>query len=327
MITKLTTKQTDRFQEFVQKWLQIGLSIEPSNRRQANEGLLKLFFDAKIKPPNVVIWLDSPLQGIIAKKMFLDSNVRSQVGSQVFSQVHSQVGSQVDLQVLSQVGSQVRSQVGSQVGYFYVADYGLHQSGWLSFYDFFYQLFDEMKFIEKFSGYFEIAKSCGWIYDVTIKEVGDVVIFTERPCKIKRDINFSLHADGEMALQYPDGWGVYAYHGVKLPYMYGSVKQNQWKPEWILTEGNAELRRVLIQNIGYAKMCKDLEAKTLDKWREYELLKIENVDIEPVVMLKMVCPSTKLIHAHRVAPNIVTAREAIVAINQGINPESFVSES
>jgi hypothetical protein len=81
---------------------------------------------------------------------------------------------------------------------------------------------------------------------------------------------------------------------------------------------------VLIKNIGYEKILHDLEAKKLDSWREYELVRIaENVDVEPIHLLKMVCPSTGKIHVGRVPPTCLFAREAATLRNGGIDPEMF----
>jgi len=74
---------------------------------------------------------------------------------------------------------------------------------------------------------------------------------------------------------------------------------------------NAELRRVLIQEIGYARIADELQADELDSRAEYTLLKIDRADIEPIYLLKMTCPSTEYIHALRVPPNLQSAREAI----------------
>ena len=47
------------------------------------------------------------------------------------------------------------------------------------------------------------------------------------------------------------------------------------------------------------------------------------MDIEPIYLLKMACPSTGFIHALRVPPNINSAREAISWVNWGVDPEEF----
>ncbi|WP_333207319.1 hypothetical protein [Microcoleus sp. B5-D4] len=67
-----------------------------------------------------------------------------------------------------------------------------------------------------------------------------------------------------------------------------------------------------------------MQATELDTWQEYTLLKIENnIDIEPIYLLKMTCPSTGHLHALRVPPKVCSAKEAISWVNWGIDPEEF----
>ena len=95
-----------------------------------------------------------------------------------------------------------------------------------------------------------------------------------------------------------------------------------------MTEQNAELRRVLIQGIGYGRICQELQATEIDSWREYTLLKIDNnIDVEPIHLLKMTCPSTNHVHATRIPPNIRSAKEAITWMNWDIDPEEFAVET
>jgi leucine-rich repeat protein SHOC2 len=120
-----------------------------------------------------------------------------------------------------------------------------------------------------------------------------------------------------------------------LPYQYWT-KLSAWQSEWLLDEDNAELRRVLIQNIGYEKICKDLGAIVLDTWKEYTLLSIEGISEyeddgtlsgEPMVLLKMNCPSTAHIHILRVPPEMTSAEKAITWINHGIHPDEFTIQT
>jgi hypothetical protein len=126
-----------------------------------------------------------------------------------------------------------------------------------------------------------------------------------------------------------------------LPEQYGKVHPHQWQSEWLLTEDNVELRRVLIQGIGYDRICQELQASELDTWHEYTLLKIDaDIDAyepplwndeaplrEPIYLLKMTCPSTGHIHALRVPPAMTTAREAIRWVNWDIDPEAFAVQT
>jgi hypothetical protein len=115
--------------------------------------------------------------------------------------------------------------------------------------------------------------------------------------------------------------------GVELKRRYWT-HPDQWKAEWLLTETNAEVRKVLIEKIGYDRICQELQATERDAWREYTLLKIDReVDVEPIYVLKMTCPSTAHIHTLRVPPYLTSAREAIKWTNWGIDPEAFAAET
>ncbi|MFB2973092.1 leucine-rich repeat domain-containing protein [Aerosakkonema sp. BLCC-F183] len=164
-----------------------------------------------------------------------------------------------------------------------------------------------------------IFEHCGWIFPFE-----KACIVCDRPIQFSLDAEDRLHAEGSPAIAFADGFRLYSYHGVTLPEKYGQLHPHQWQAQWLFSEKNAEIRRVLIQGIGYARICQELQAIKLDAYREYTLLKIDNnVDIEPIYLLKMTCPSTGFIHALRVPPQTISAREAISWVNWGIDPEQF----
>lgn len=191
-----------------------------------------------------------------------------------------------------------------------------------------------------------------------IKPFEEICFVSERP-HFQRDAQNKLHAEGEPAIIFPDSFGMdYFYHGIKLPQYVGIVHPSQWQPQWILQEQNAEVRRCLIQEIDYARMCQELQAEELDTWREYTLLKLaifddytrtlaldmmtsyakveadvmhlkslDRIGVDAIYLLKMTCPSTKCIYAIRVPPNMCSAREAVTWINWSNDPESFALET
>ena len=137
-----------------------------------------------------------------------------------------------------------------------------------------------------------------------------------------------LHADGKPAVQWSDWEGYYFWRGTQIPQKYGVVLSQKWRSQWLLEEPNTELRRVLIEGIGYDRIVQELEAVELHTWREYSLLKIQaDVDVEPIHLLKMTCPSTNHIHVLRVPPNLTSAREAIRWVNWDVDPETFAVET
>jgi internalin A len=164
----------------------------------------------------------------------------------------------------------------------------------------------------------QLFEECGWIIPFE-----KICYVCDRPRHLRFDSQNRLHAEGEPAIEFADGWNFYYYHGVRLPEKYGQVHPDLWQGEWLLSEHNAALRRVLIQGIGYDRLIQELSAQQIDSWQEYELLKIDNADVEPIYLLKMTCPSTGFIHALRVPPDLTSAREAIRWVNGGIDPEEF----
>lgn len=150
----------------------------------------------------------------------------------------------------------------------------------------------------------------------------------DRPLECHADPEGRFHYEGGAALHFADGYRCYQFHGVQIPERYGTVHPHVWQADWLLHEQNAELRRVLIQGIGYDRLCQELQAEALNSWREYTLLRIApTIDVEPIYLLKMTCPSTGYIHATRVPPSIQSAREAIRWVNWDTDPEEFALES
>jgi len=115
-----------------------------------------------------------------------------------------------------------------------------------------------------------LFEHCGWI--VAFEKFCFVC---DRPRHLRFDSQNRLHAEGEPAIEFADGWNFYYYHGVRLPEQYGQLHPNQWQSQWILAEENAEVRRVLIQGIGYDSLGQELSAKQIDSWQEYALLIID----------------------------------------------------
>ena len=171
----------------------------------------------------------------------------------------------------------------------------------------------------------QLFENCGWIFPFE-----NICLVCDRPLHLRFDSANELHAEGEPAIAFADGYSLYFHHGVKLPEKYGKVHSDLWQAEWLLSEENAELRRVLMETIGYDRICQELALAELDSWQEYTLLSIEFDDdfddegnAKPIYLLKMTCPSTGFIHALRVPPDVRSALEAIRWVNWDIDPEEF----
>jgi hypothetical protein len=345
LIEKLTPEQEALIPVYREKWRAIALSTERIDREKAAE-VVKAAYTAIGKQQPEIIFCDSPHAGlkIIFKKLpqlnfnninfiSLNNNIYNYIianltnGNRNFSY-------QTDMEIIRHLNSfelsvslfeyiledkfQDQPKINIHLGYRLwlnsqnLANRCCHVDFYVSVLNYYYSK-------KRWETLQSLSRFCG-----LISPFEKFCIVCDRPLHLRFDNQNRLHAEGEPAIEFIDGYSLYSHHGVTLPEKYGKIHPQQWQAEWLLSEENAELRRVLIQGIGYARICQELQAIELDNWQEYTLLGIDNnVDIEPIYLLKMACPSTGFIHALRVPPNINSAREAICWVNWGIDPEEF----
>ncbi|MBD2595798.1 ankyrin repeat domain-containing protein [Nostoc spongiaeforme FACHB-130] len=90
----------------------------------------------------------------------------------------------------------------------------------------------------------KLVKSCGWIIPFE-----NICLVCDRPTQFLFDSENLLHAEGEAAVKFIDGNGLYSYHGVTLPMEYGENHPHQWQPKWLLDETDTELKKILVRAI------------------------------------------------------------------------------
>lgn len=210
-------------------------------------------------------------------------------------------------------------QVSEQI---YDASFRPEDGAWLALYEYLWQVGGVD--LGLLTGSFEAARSCGWWWPFKYW-----VLVCPKPERLLRDDQGRIHAEARPAIVFSGSeFRTYAWQGVTLPERYGNLPTARWSAEWLLQEQNAELRRVLIQGLGYGRIVQELGAQEIDRWREYQLLEIPHgVDVEPIRLLKMTCPSTHFIHVVRVPPHLNTAKAAIQWCNWDVDPEEFAQES
>ncbi len=279
-IERLTPEQEAILPKVRDEWLRIGLSTERADRPAAEAGVAQAYRAAGLEPPRTIIWLDSPYQGALAAAMLVRfqplaeqvgdqvrEQVWAQVGDQVGAQVGEQVGEQVGDQVWTQVREQVRervrervgdqvwaqvwAQVGDQVGdearrQVSTSLWGQHDAAWLGWNEAFGRLGLDLSVT---AGLRAVARSAGWWWAFR-----GVAILTERPLALRRDERGRLHCETGPAIVYPDGWGVWAWHGVRVP---REVIEEPVTIEQIRGERNAEVRRIMIERFGLDRYITD----------------------------------------------------------------------
>ncbi|HAZ47040.1 MAG TPA: hypothetical protein DDW76_28605 [Cyanobacteria bacterium UBA11369] len=327
LIEKLTPEQEALIPIYREKWRQIALSTERIDRKKATVAV-KAAYAAIGKEEPLIAFYDSPY----TSAHIALSNLIQQHKAQLASLMWEQIGKEVRKKLWLGVRLALWNQLNSQLVYSFEQSRGENCENCIYSYDWARSacLFDFCTNVlncpsegEKWELFQDLVKNCGYIFPYA-----NTCVVCDRPIELSFDNRGLLHAEGKPAIQFADGYSVYAYHGVRLPGKYGSIPPKQWRGKWLLKERNAELRRVLIQGIGYARICQELQATELDTWQEYTLLKIDsNLDVEDIYLLKMTCPSTGYIHALRVPPDVQSAREAIAWVNWGIDPEEFAVQT
>jgi hypothetical protein len=114
-IQSLTPEQAAAMPEYVNKWVSIGLSTEPTDEEKGTAAIVKMYEMGGYKAPEVY-WVDSPLEPILSSTGPCSQRL-GQVRLQVYDQIHTMVRNRLRDQVSEQVFNQVFSQVEDPVHY------------------------------------------------------------------------------------------------------------------------------------------------------------------------------------------------------------------
>ncbi len=190
--------------------------------------------------------------------------------------------------------------------------YGQHEAGWLSFYDFF-MVECGVKDVKPLVPLIELGKRCGWW-----SAFENLIVLQERPIAVHFNSAGSLHKDMGMAIEYNDGFGVYALDGIRVKREYAMTPANEIDCRLVLKEKSVDVRRVLINKIGIERLLSELDAKVIDKDDTYELVILDLDDDRQRPFLKMRNPSIDAIHVEGVPPDIRTIVDAL-AWRNGFN--------
>jgi hypothetical protein len=170
-----------------------------------------------------------------------------------------------------------------------------------------------------------IDAGIGWLLDD-----GTTLLLLARP-RLRLDRQFRLHHERQPAVEWSNGFRDYRWQGVRVnPRMLlspGSMTARQ-----VLEVENVELRRIMVARFGIDRFLTELKAEVIHtdyvEGRERRLLQVEVERDEPLVAVRVTCPSTGQMYLLRVSPRTRTCEEA-VAWTFGLTPGNYapVSES
>ena len=186
--------------------------------------------------------------------------------------------------------------------------YGQQESYWVAYYDFIEKI--GVKYIPedsaRLSDWATLSKSISWWtpYD-------DDCYISDRPIRIAFDNENRLHNESGPAVEYSDGWGMYMWHGTRLPRTWLKDKKSL-TPQIALTWTNVEQRRAACEILGWIKIVDELNGTVINSDDDPEIGQVIEVDIPEIGLERflVVRCGTGRTFALPVPPTMITALEA-----------------
>jgi len=335
----LTAAQLALIPQVRDEWVKVSLDTTPIDRTKVLEILGCLYPVANRPAPKHVIFLNSPVQITLAIAKLGDpthlqsddyfgqdpagviscnigGGVHQEVSSKMLQQMpdrfcrqfnfeYTRIARHLDLEIAEKVGDQIRAQSGFMAWPFGINYRQLGHS--ISCLDFMGRLgFD----VSMLTPTFDLAKACGWAV-----LFGDWAFISAKPESVHLDNQGQLHSETGAAIRYPDGFSVFAIHGVRVSEKIAVLPASITITE-IEAERNAEVRRVMIGRYGSERYLMDTGAKEIHRDDFGILFRKEIIGDEALVMVQVVNSTPEpdgrfKDYFLRVPPTMERARQAV----------------
>lgn len=249
------------------EWERIGLATGIGDHDKAEAAIIEAYKRQNEQPPPVIVWAKSVKEGLLM-------SARAQHGLKPTDHV---------------TGAQLRQALGEVA-------YSQPDAPWLARVDWVLQYakptdedppdslkrrqYKEAVVAEPL---LEVANHVSWYWPYD-----EMCILTDRPTVLTLDDAGDLHNETGPAMAWSDGYALYFWHGVAVP---GEAIEHPetYPTDKVFSEPNTEVRRALIEKIGWDRLAEDLGLKEVQRDRWGILLKAgRRVDSEALVLVKMV---------------------------------------
>ncbi len=341
-IQSLTKAQEEYLPLFREEYLSAAIGGKRADRERLERAIGEAYAEVR-KPKPMVIILQSPLQAMMAikfmkhfKEISDGGQLGDQLGDQLRGQLRGQLGDQLRGQLWGQLGGQLGDQLGDQLWdqlWGQLGDQGIYDAGYLwGSQDLFWIAW--AKFAEHIGVNFTIEQSrrldimkrigfeCEWWWPYE-----GFCFVSERPKYVRFD-DGRLHGENGPAVEYDDGYALYAWRGTRIPEEWIKDKSSI-TPDIALTWENAEQRRAAIEIVGWDNVLKKLKSKTIDKDEDPmigELIEVKHASLGETAerFLRVKCGTGRWF-AIPVPPEMKTALEAN-AWTYNLKPEQYTVE-
>jgi hypothetical protein len=318
---RLTSEQEAEARRFAQERIAAQLSTESVDEAEAERLLQQVYAAAGLAAPRAIRWLDGPLQMIPAgasarvwdqMRDSVRDSVRGSVGAGVWDSIKIAVRDRVEEHVLLRVGGSiyrtaqdsVKGRSWNQVGR------GL-SAGVVAYFEapslavaHFFAAYLAPNALHALAHFNEVVSG----YWLGKREA----LVVRRPRLLARDAEGRLHSETGKCLEYRDGWGFYAWHGVLVPERVILRPETLTRDDF-LNEQNVEVRRVMQERMG-ERFVPELGGTIIDAGSRGTLYEVRLPEDEPERVAHYVQvqdASTERQYYLRVPPSIQTADEAV----------------
>lgn len=304
-IEELTPEQDAQLEVYAERFTQFGLSTEPIDHARAEEIIAQVYKSQGLKSP-AIEWCQSPF-AMVVRGAYLEFMQKDDLH---VGKKKEDVEKEADVlfDVSKTLSEEAQVLVRDLIGQCGFGQQDANWLGWLDYYRNELKLFEET---EEIAPLIETAKELHWFLPFE-----NVCLCSERPLELHLkpfgdDGIKILHNELGMALRYADDFGIFCLNGVEVTEDIVVTPPDKLPSKMILKETNAEIRREIVRKIGIEKICRDLNAKVIDKMDDYELLMLDLQDGRHRPYLKMKNPSIGTYHVEGVHPNCKTVKEAL----------------
>ena len=310
MIESLTPEQEARFPEFVERGVRMGLCTDPIDPKDARTFAVWLYTEVLKRPVPKTVIVRGPLELHTGGMYYGLKEQKEPVPA--FAELTDDKSELQDIPSArwQEIWEQIKEQVD---GVHFVWPYldGQFWASWFAFYDY----MREVLGVELPANYdkLRLLGSIGLVYPLD-----EVCLISQRMSVCERNANNMLHRDGKPAVEFPDGFKLWALNGVRVPQWLAESSSEALDCNEFPKIENAEVRREFIRKAGIERLTQQVGAEVID--RQGDMYELVVVDLKGQTgkskFLKMLNPSIGVWHMEGVDNGCNTVKEALAWRNQ-----------
>ena len=299
-IRALTPEQEARMAPWADEWIKVGLSCEPADWETWEKGARACYEAAGVPWPNQVIRVSSPR--LIAQAAPLAAWLYDNLPE-------FPAPDQIEEAIKAVPADYIKSNWHRHIGGNLWASWAAHES----FFRKVCGLVLPDNLSERGAAYEMTARSAGWWWPHR-----KFVMVCDRPAVIHQEQvgargwgSHRLHHPTGPAIQWRDGWGIYFWHGLRVPDEW-ITDPSSIDPSTVLKHESVELRRAAAEIVGWDRVLAQLPVQTVDIDPNPEigtLLRVDLPDSPNAHFLRVQC-GTGRTFVLSVPENMTTAKQA-----------------